>query len=221
MKHHLLILLSLIIAPVTLADDHHDWEDNHVLQINREPARAYFIPYAEHPGDRTLSLNGTWKFRWTKTPEERITNFFLTDFDDSQWTSFPVPANWEVNGYGTPIYVSAGYPFKINPPYVMDEPNKEWTTYEERNPTGQYRRTFTLPVDWHDGQTFLRFEGVMSAFYVWVNGQRVGYSQGSMEPAEFNITPYIKKGENLIAVEVYKYCLSRRPGFLAIRRHPS
>ncbi|MBO7109091.1 MAG: hypothetical protein J6V97_03270 [Prevotella sp.] len=205
MKHHLLILLSLIIAPVTLADDHHDWEDNHVLQINREPARAYFIPYAEHPGDRTLSLNGTWKFRWTKTPEERITNFFLTDFDDSQWTSFPVPANWEVNGYGTPIYVSAGYPFKINPPYVMDEPNKEWTTYEERNPTGQYRRTFTLPVDWHDGQTFLRFEGVMSAFYVWVNGQRVGYSQGSMEPAEFNITPYIKKGENLVAVEVYKY----------------
>ena len=205
MKHHLLILLSLIIAPVTLADDHHDWEDNHVLQINRESARAYFIPYAEHPGDRTLSLNGTWKFRWTKTPEERITNFFLTDFDDSQWTSFPVPANWEVNGYGTPIYVSAGYPFKINPPYVMDEPNKEWTTYEERNPTGQYRRTFTLPVDWHDGQTFLRFEGVMSAFYVWVNGQRVGYSQGSMEPAEFNITPYIKKGENLVAVEVYKY----------------
>ena len=205
MKHHLLILLSLIIAPVTLAADHHDWEDNHVLQINRELARAYFIPYAEHPGDRTLSLNGTWKFRWTKTPEERITNFFLTDFDDSQWTSFPVPANWEVNGYGTPIYVSAGYPFKINPPYVMDEPNKEWTTYEERNPTGQYRRTFTLPVDWHDGQTFLRFEGVMSAFYVWVNGQRVGYSQGSMEPAEFNITPYIKKGENLVAVEVYKY----------------
>ena len=205
MKHHLLILLSLIIAPVTLAADHHDWEDNHVLQINREPARAYFIPYAEHPGDRTLSLNGTWQFRWTKTPEERITNFFLTDFDDSQWTPFPVPANWEVNGYGTPIYVSAGYPFKINPPYVMDEPNKEWTTFEERNPTGQYRRTFTLPVDWHDGQTFLRFEGVMSAFYVWVNGQRVGYSQGSMEPAEFNITPYIKKGENLIAVEVYKY----------------
>ncbi|MBO4463146.1 MAG: hypothetical protein J5797_03010 [Prevotella sp.] len=205
MKHHLLILLSLIIAPVTLAADHHDWEDNHVLQINREPARAYFIPYAEHPGDRMLSLNGTWQFRWTKTPEERITDFFLTDFDDSQWTPFPVPANWEVNGYGTPIYVSAGYPFKINPPYVMDEPNREWTTYEERNPTGQYRRTFTLPVDWHDGQTFLRFEGVMSAFYVWVNGQRVGYSQGSMEPAEFNITPYIKKGENLVAVEVYKY----------------
>ena len=205
MKHHLLILLSLIIAPVTLADDHHDWEDNHVLQINREPARAYFIPYAEHPGDRMLSLNGSWQFRWTKTPEERITNFFLTDFDDSQWTPFPVPANWEVNGYGTPIYVSAGYPFKINPPYVMDEPNKEWTTYEERNPTGQYRRTFTLPVDWHDGQTFLRFEGVMSAFYVWVNGQRVGYSQGSMEPAEFNITPYIKKGKNQVAVEVYKY----------------
>ncbi|MDE6648065.1 MAG: beta-galactosidase, partial [Prevotella sp.] len=90
-------------------------------------------------------------------------------------------------------------------PFVMKEPKKEWTTYEERNPTGQYRRTFTLPDAWTGGQTFLRFEGVMSAFYVWVNGQRVGYSQGSMEPSEFNITRYIKKGENLLAVEVYKY----------------
>ena len=87
----------------------------------------------------------------------------------------------------------------------MREPKKEWTTYVERNPTGQYRRTFTIPDAWQKGQTFLRFEGVMSAFYVWINGQRVGYSQGSMEPSEFNITNYIKKGENQIAIEVYKY----------------
>ena len=199
---HLLFLLPLTAA----ATNHHDWEDNHVLQINREPARAAFMPFGQKAGDRTICLNGNWQFRWTKTPDERITNFYRNDFDDSQWTPFPVPANWEVNGYGTPIYVSAGYPFKINPPYVMDEPKHDWTTYEERNPTGQYRRTFTLPADWRNGQTFLRFEGVMSAFYVWVNGQRVGYSQGSMEPAEFNITPYINSGKNLIAVEVYKYC---------------
>ena len=184
---------------------HHDWEDNHILQINREPARAYFIPYGVNKGDRMLSLNGDWRFRWTKTPEERIKDFYRTDYDVSRWKTLAVPANWEVNGYGTPIYVSAGYPFKIDPPYVTHEPKKEWTTYEERNPTGQYKRTFTVPSHWQSGQTFLRFEGVMSAFYVWINGERVGYSQGSMEPSEFNVTSYLKDGENQIAIEVYKY----------------
>ena len=206
MKYPLLSLLALFLPfASSSAENHHDWEDNHVLQINREPARAYFIPFGESKGDRMLSLNGEWLFRWTKTPDERIKDFYRTDFDASSWKTLAVPANWEVNGYGTPIYISAGYPFKIDPPYVMKEPKKEWTTYVERNPTGQYRRTFTLPAEWKEGQTFLRFEGVMSAFYVWINGQQVGYSQGSMEPSEFNITPYIKKGENQIAIEVYKY----------------
>ena len=185
--------------------EHHDWEDHHVLQINREAPRAYFIPFAEKPGDSRLSLNGAWHFRWTRTPQERIADFYRTDFDASSWQRLNVPANWEVNGYGTPIYVSAGFPFRINPPYVTDEPKKDWTTYEERNPTGQYKRTFLLPEKWQQGQTFLRFEGVMSAFYVWVNGERVGYSQGSMEPSEFNVTPYLHRGENQVAVEVYKY----------------
>ena len=201
----ILLLYGLLLCLPSLAQEHHDWEDNHVLQINREPARAYFIPFGEKAGDRQLSLNGTWKFRWTKTPNERITDFHRTDYDCSSWADFPVPANWEVNGYGTPIYVSAGYPFKIDPPYVMREPKKGWTTYEERNPTGQYRRTFFLPDNWTDGQTFLRFEGVMSAFYVWINGERVGYSQGSMEPSEFNVTTFLRGGENQIAIEVYKY----------------
>ena len=187
------------------AQVHHDWEDNHVLQINREPARAYYIPYGVSKGDRTLSLNGDWHFRWTKTPDELIKDFYRTDYDVSSWKTLAVPANWEVNGYGTPIYVSAGYPFKIDPPYVTREPKKEWTTYVERNPTGQYKRTFLLPAAWQSGQTLLRFEGVMSAFYVWINGKRVGYSQGSMEPSEFNVTSYLKDGENHIAVEVYKY----------------
>ena len=210
------ILTIFAFMGITLsAQGHHDWEDNHVLQINREPARAYFIPFGERKGDRMLSLNGDWQFRWTKTPEERVKDFYRTDYNATGWKTLAVPANWEVNGYGTPIYVSAGYPFKIDPPYVTREPKKDWTTYEERNPTGQYRRTFVLPEDWlattaddlssGHGQTFLRFEGVMSAFYVWINGQLVGYSQGSMEPSEFNVTPYIKRGKNLIAVEVYKY----------------
>jgi len=206
MKRLVLNLIALIMFVSAFADGkHHDWENHHVLQINREPARAYFIPYGVKAGDRMLSLNGDWRFRWTKTPDEMIMDFYRTDYDVSSWKTLAVPANWEVNGYGTPIYVSAGYPFKIDPPYVTREPKKEWTTYEERNPTGQYKRTFILPAAWQSGQTFLRFEGVMSAFYVWINGKRVGYSQGSMEPSEFNVTSYLKDGENQIAVEVYKY----------------
>lgn len=183
-----------------------DWENHHVLHLNREPARAAFTPFAARRGDRSICLDGTWKFRWTPVPAQRIPDFYRTDFIDQAWTDFPVPANWEINGYGTPIYVSAGYPFKIDPPRVMSRPKADYTTYLERNPVGQYRRSFLLPSGWEAaGQNFLRFEGVMSAFYVWINGERVGYSQGSMEPSEFNITPYLRPGANQIALEVYRY----------------
>lgn len=164
------------------------------------------MPYAEAQGDRTLCLDGVWKFRWTPTPDGKTPDFYRNDFDDSRWDTFPVPANWEVNGYGTPIYVSAGYPFRIDPPRVMGEPKPHYTTYKERNPVGQYRRTFSLPTGWEaKGQTYIRLEGVMSAFYIWVNGEAVGYSQGSMEPAEFNITRLLKPGQNIVALEVYRY----------------
>jgi len=183
-----------------------DWENHHVLQINREPARAAFFGYDKKAGDRLLSLNGTWKFHWSPTPQGRVKDFYRLPFNDSSWTDFKVPANWENNGYGTPIYVSAGYPFRIDPPRVMSEPKKTYTTFVERNPVGQYRREFACPAHWQgSGQTFLRFDGAMSAFYVWINGALVGYSQGSMEPSEFNVTRYLNKGKNLIAVEVYKY----------------
>ena len=176
------------------------------MQINREPARAAFMPYGAERGDRSVSLNGMWKFRWTKTPDERIPDFYRTDFDDSAWTDFAVPANWEVNGYGTPIYSSSGYTFRIDPPYVMGEPKPSYTTFTERNPVGQYRRTFDLPDESaREGQTFIRFDGVMSAFYVWVNGRRAGYSESSMDAAEFNITPFLTEGRNTVAVEVYRY----------------
>ncbi|WP_288359912.1 glycoside hydrolase family 2 TIM barrel-domain containing protein [uncultured Bacteroides sp.] len=205
MKIYTLLLGTLIACPIQ-AQTVHDWENHHVLQINREPARAAFTPFTEQKGDCSLCLDGMWKFRWTPVPDQKIIDFYRADFDDRDWTDFPVPANWEINGYGTPIYVSAGYPFKIDPPRVMGEPKADYTTYKERNPVGQYRRTFVLPADWTaKGQTFLRFEGVMSAFYVWINGERVGYSQGSMEPSEFNITKYLYSGENQIALEVYRY----------------
>ncbi len=199
----------LLIASTAFAAsprEQHDWENHHILQINREPARAAFIPFGDTKGDRSISLNGDWRFHWSPTPEGRVGGFEQSGFDDSQWDVLPVPAVWEVNGYGTPIYASAGYTFKINPPYVTDTPKQNYTAFEERNPTGQYRRTFDVPEDWvKTGQTFLRFDGAMSAFYVWINGKRVGYSQGSMEPSEFNITPYLHAGKNEIAVEVYKY----------------
>ena len=200
------LLFGLLLPIQPSAQTVHDWENHHVLQINREPARAAFTPFHAQKRDCSICLDGTWKFRWTPVPDERIVEFYQTDFNDKDWVGFPVPANWEVNGYGTPIYVSAGYPFKIDPPRVMGEPKVDYTTYKERNPVGQYRRSFQLPAGWEArGQTFLRFEGVMSAFYVWINGERVGYSQGSMEPSEFNITNYLHAGENQIALEVYRY----------------
>ena len=168
----------------------HDWEDQSILQINREPARADF----HHAGE--ISLNGEWKFNWSLTPDEQPDGFWQPDFNDSSWKTFPVPADWEMNGYGTPIYSSSGYTFKINPPYVMTTPKEKYTAYVERNPTGVYRRTFTIPAEWQDKEVYIHFGSVSSAFYVWVNGQRVGYSQGAMEPAEFRITPYINPSPN-------------------------
>ncbi len=200
------LLFGLLLPIQPSAQTVHDWENHHVLQINCEPVRAAFTPFHVQKGDCSICLDGTWKFRWTPVPDERIVEFYQTDFNDKDWVGFPVPANWEVNGYGTPIYVSAGYPFKIDPPRVMGEPKVDYTTYKERNPVGQYRRSFQLPAGWEArGQTFLRFEGVMSAFYVWINGERVGYRQGSIEPSEFNITNYLHAGENQIALEVYRY----------------
>ena len=182
-----------------------DWENQYVLQKNRMPARAAFMPFINDKGDMQLSLNGEWKFNWTKTPDEQPQDFFNTSFDDSGWKAFPVPGDWEMNGFGTPIYSSSGYTFKIDPPFVMKEPKKSYTAYVERNPTGCYRRTFSVPTEWKGKEVFVRFGAVSSAFYLYVNGLEVGYSQGSMEPAEFRITPYLKDGQNQIALKVMKY----------------
>lgn len=205
MKKNLYITLFLSFI-FSVKAQQPDWENQHVLQINREPARAAFIAYNTKQGDVKISLNGVWKFHWSPTPEGRIADFHTPDFNDANWKNFPVPANWEVNSYGTPLYVSSGYSFRIDPPRVTYTPPEKYTAFKERNPTGQYLRTFTLPESWKTGQVFLRFDGVQSAFYVWINGNKVGYSQGSMEPSEFNVTKFLKSGENRIAIEVYKYC---------------
>lgn len=203
MKHF--IFAAAVALCLNANAQQHDWENQYVLQKNRMPARAAFIPYLSQNGDMQLSLNGEWKFNWTKTPDEQPQDFFNTSFDDSGWKTFPVPGDWEMNGFGTPIYSSSGYTFKIDPPFVMKEPKKSYTAYVERNPTGCYRRTFSVPTEWKGKEVFVRFGAVSSAFYLYVNGQEAGYSQGSMEPAEFRITPYLKDGQNQIALKVMKY----------------
>lgn len=196
---------AFLFVPIVLHAQQHDWENQHVLEINREPARAAFFPYHQQVGDSQFSLNGQWKFYWTQTPEEQPKDFYLTDFDDSSWDRFPVPGDWEMNGYGTPIYSSSGYTFRINPPFVMGEPKKTYTAYVERNPTAVYRRTFSVPDAWKGKEVYIRLGSVSSAFYLWVNGRQVGYSQGTMEPAEFRLTDYLKEGANQITLQVFKY----------------
>lgn len=191
-----------------------DWENEQVIQMNREPARATFVPFGDVAGALAgavetspyfLSLNGTWKFNWVPNPDARPTNFFQTNFDDSAWQTIDVPSCVEMKGHGTPIYVSSGYPFKIDPPRVMGEPPTNYTSFKARNPVSSYRRSFELPANWNGRRVFIHFDGVESAFYIWVNGVRVGYSQNSRSPAEFDLTDFLKPGANQLAVEVYRW----------------
>lgn len=200
MKRFLFLLTAISLLSTALAADKPDWENTSVNEMNREPARHALVP-----GEK-LSLNGSWRFNWVPEPSVRPLEFYKTTFDDAAWKNLEVPCNLELKGYGTPIYVSAGYPFLIDPPRVTTAPDKTYTTFKERNPVGSYRKWVEMPSNWNNRQVFIRFEGVSAAFYLWVNGERVGYSEGSMEPAEFNITSYLKNGRNLFAVEVYKYC---------------
>ena len=147
-----------------------------------------------------------WKFNWVAWPNQRPVDFYKTDYDVSGWKEIPVPSNWQVLGYGTPYYRNIGYTFKIDFPHVMSEPSKNYTAYEERNPVGSYRRDFDVPADWNGRRVFITFDGVDAAFFIWVNGEKVGYSTNSRNAAEFDITKYVKPGKNMVAVEVYRYC---------------
>ena len=182
-----------------------DWQNPQMFEQNKEPAHGSFIPYADFKtalaNDRQQSpyfklLNGHWKFHWVPKPADRPLDFYKDNFDVSQWTEIPVPSNHELQGYGIPIYLNIRYPFKADPPHIP----------HDNNPVGSYRTTFTVPDTWQERQVFLHFGGVNSAMYVWVNGQKVGYSQDSKLPAEFNITRYLRRGENNLAVEVYRWC---------------
>ena len=198
----------------------HDWENEQIIGINKLDGHSTFIPFANveemhadaawrTPWERTQSsrymlLNGDWKFNWVKCPDERPVNFYKTSFNDATWDRIPVPSNWEMQGYGTPIYTNVTYPHRNRPPFIQGQ--QGYTALVEPNPVGSYRHTFNVPADWKGNTILLHFDGVYSAFYVWVNGQKVGYSQGSNNDAEFDITPYINAGKsNLLAVEVYRW----------------
>lgn len=209
-----------VVAEALKTTSHNDWENERIYAINKEEGRATFIPFANseemkadpaytRPWERThssryLLLNGNWKFNWVKQPSERPVDFYKTSYDVSGWKEIPVPSNWEMHGYGTPIYTNITYPIRNNPPFIQGQ--RGYTVEKEPNAVGSYRREFTLPADWKDKEVFIHFDGIYSAAYVWINGKKVGYSQGSSNDAEFRITPYVKAGNNTVAVEVYRWC---------------
>ena len=171
------------------------WHDPEVVQVNREPMTATF----ETDGLK-MSLSGVWKFNWNETADSRPLDFFKVGYEDSEWGTMPVPGMWELNGYGDPVYKNVGYAwcghYENNPPIPASE----------HNYVGQYRRTFVLEDDWNGKDVFLHIGSATSNVRVWVNGKEVGYSEDSKLEARFNITKYVKTGENLIALEIWRWC---------------
>jgi len=199
-----------------------DWENPNMFDQNKEAAHATLMPFRTVNEALTQkakqsvyykSLNGTWKFKWVRKPADRPVDFHKTEYDVSGWDDIPVPSNWELEGYGVPIYVNHQYEFADYKAPVSDEikfvekiyPANPGQVPHDYNPVGSYRRTFKVPKSWDGRQIFIQFGAVKSAFYIWVNGQKVGYSQGSKTPAEWDISNYLTEGENVVAVEVYRW----------------
>lgn len=183
-----------------------EWQDPDVVELNREDPHATRFSFdtyhqalegKKNASDNYMTLNGPWKFHYSENPGMRPVDFYKTGFNDSDWDLIEVPSNWELEGYGYPIYSNTPFEWTLDP-----NPPEIPTDY---NPVGSYRRTFNLPAGWNSKQVYIHFGAVKSAFYLWVNGRKVGYSQGSKTPAEFNITPYLSDGENQLAVEVYRW----------------
>ena len=183
-------------------------ENPQVVSINKLPARATYFPYESidlalngqmEASSRFISLNGDWFFKWSKTPEKRPKNFYKNEYNLDSWNKIPVPSNWQLHGYGIPIYTNIKYPFSF-----YDEPNPP-DIPDEYNPVGSYKRTFYIPNEWNEKKVYIYLGAVKSAFYIWVNGVKVGYSQGSKLPAEFDLTKFVRTGENNVSLEVYRW----------------
>ena len=211
MKNFVNILVLIIIVSIAYfimnkkkKIDQLDWENPSVISINKESARAHFFDFESKElafindidgSNFYQSLNGKWKFYYSLNPDERPKEFMKNDFDVSTWDDIEVPGSWEMQGWSVPVYVNVQYPFPVNPPLVPHDYNR----------VGSYRNNFDLPSSWLDRDIFIQFDGVRSAFYLWINGKFIGYSQDSKTPAEFNITDFVVSGENSVSLEVYRF----------------
>ena len=207
MKRNWLLAFGLWLFTLGASAQTRDWENPAVLGINKLPYHATLqLPSKWKECKEIVSLDGQWLFHWSPKPEERPADFYKVDYDVSGWDKITVPGNWQTQGYGTPIYININYPFVRNRPSVTTEPPKDWTAYENRNPVGSYVTFVDVTKEMLEKNLILHFGGVHSAMYLWINGQRVGYSQNSMSPAEFDVTKYMHVGKNKLAVEVYRWC---------------
>ncbi|NQU54920.1 MAG: beta-galactosidase, partial [Bacteroidetes bacterium] len=204
MKQYILSFFLILFSGILFAQPK-DYENLEILHINTIAPHTFYIPYSSEQealkksnleSSRLFLLNGIWKFKWSENPEKRPADFFNPDFNTASWDKIDVPSNWQMRGYGFPYYVSEGYGFEKTPPVVNSIINT----------VGSYKRTFDLPKEWKGKEIFLHFGAISSAFYVWINGQKIGYNQGSKTPSEFNVSNYIKSGINDIAIEVYQFC---------------
>ncbi len=204
---HFVFFSVLLLNSIMLeAQNHNDWENTAIIGINKEAYHStLMLPSKKNECKEIVSLDGVWKFKWSPNPESRPVYFYKTGFDISEWDDIVVPGNWQMQGFGKPIYTNWTYPFKKDQPRVTSEPPNYYYSFGNRNPVGSYVTTFEGYPENKDKQFYIHFEGVKSAMYVWVNGEKVGYSQNSMSPAEFDITKYVKEGENRVAVEVYRW----------------
>lgn len=201
----ILIVLLVSLNVLGQSNNKNDWENPNVFSLNAETPRSLIVPFNSIKSAKTYnnknspyyqSLNGLWKFNWSRNTTKRPVDFYKNEYDVSYWNTIKVPADWQMEGYGDPIYVNVNYPFKVDVPNIP----------VQYNPVGSYKKTFTIPNKWNNRDIILHLGAVNSAFYVWINGEKVGYSQDSKTPVEFNITNYLKKGDNSIALEVYRWC---------------
>ena len=217
------LTILMITAVLAKAQDGTEWDNPKISNVNREAAHTVSIPYGTvdqvAKNDMTISpyymdLDGVWKFKWVGNPANAPKNVFGSDYNDAGWDNIDVPASWQVYGirkgknWDKPLYCNVAYPFSYdrNTYSIMAE-RPGWFSYNSNmpNPVGTYRRQFTLPDEWDGRDIYIRFNGVGHGYYLWINGQRIGYSEDSYLPSEFNITKYVQKGTNTVALQVYRF----------------
>ncbi|HTM97639.1 MAG TPA: hypothetical protein VL088_02795, partial [Pedobacter sp.] len=202
-RTYLPLVLVILLNITQVKAQQNDWENPQLVDVGKEKTRVAFMLFnkvqdaiADEYTTSTnyKSLNGTWKFNYVDQYKDRRMDFYKTTLDDSGWANLKVPSNWELNGFGIPIYTNITYPHPKNPPFIGPD-----------NPVGTYRKTFTVPENWDEKVVMLHFGSISGCAFIYVNGIKVGMTKASKTPAEFNITKHLKRGQNLLAVEVFRW----------------